>query len=175
MAWKLSCRLCGICGLSLAVVLGEEREHTHVEERVDHTHPVQQHRGGRHVGGLHHLRAMIDPGADGIIEYLRSTAAEVRPYIVSAAHRVWNSVPIRMVLTDDHDRDEDGHPIGTRALALYNTSLFNTVTTAGSGSNVSLFVVYLPQTESGTHVSHEINEGLTQVSRIEVWIPPTVR
>lgn len=37
MKFKPFCRLCGICGLSIAVVLGEEREHTHVEARADHT------------------------------------------------------------------------------------------------------------------------------------------
>jgi len=31
MDWKPFARLCGICGLSLAVVCGEEREHVHIE------------------------------------------------------------------------------------------------------------------------------------------------
>lgn len=31
MNWKPFARLCGICGLSLAVVVGEERKHVHVE------------------------------------------------------------------------------------------------------------------------------------------------
>jgi hypothetical protein len=29
--WKPFARLCGVCGLSLAVVVGEEPEHVHVE------------------------------------------------------------------------------------------------------------------------------------------------
>ena len=31
MNWKPFAKLCGACGLSLAVVVGEEREHVHVE------------------------------------------------------------------------------------------------------------------------------------------------
>jgi hypothetical protein len=32
MNWKPFARICAACGLSLAVIAGEEREHLHVEE-----------------------------------------------------------------------------------------------------------------------------------------------
>jgi hypothetical protein len=31
MSWKPIVRICAACGLSIAVVIGEEREHVHVE------------------------------------------------------------------------------------------------------------------------------------------------
>lgn len=34
MTWKPFARLCGACGLSLAVVVGEEHEHIHVETHL---------------------------------------------------------------------------------------------------------------------------------------------
>ena len=34
MTWKPFARVCGACGLSLAVVLGEEHEHVHVEAHM---------------------------------------------------------------------------------------------------------------------------------------------
>jgi hypothetical protein len=37
MGFKPFCRLCAACGLSLAVVVGEEHEHLHVETQVSPT------------------------------------------------------------------------------------------------------------------------------------------
>ena len=37
MSFKPLYRICGACGLSLAVLVGEEREHTHVETQVSAT------------------------------------------------------------------------------------------------------------------------------------------
>jgi hypothetical protein len=34
MEWKPFARLCGVCGLSLAVLVGEEKEHLHVESNL---------------------------------------------------------------------------------------------------------------------------------------------
>jgi hypothetical protein len=34
MTWRPFARLCGACGLSIAVVVGEEHEHLHVESHM---------------------------------------------------------------------------------------------------------------------------------------------
>src|SRR5437016_5456281 len=58
MNWKPFARLCGVCGLSLAVLVGEEREHLHVDaytpgpaSAVNANTQAARHRTARHPEG----------------------------------------------------------------------------------------------------------------------------
>ncbi len=124
---------------------------------------------------------MID-SMDGIEAYLRDMPLWAESQISSAAGQDART-PRSVEAQGQQERDEDGHPVGTRVSFRLSSAVLNATSSSGvllngtsSSDLVRTITVYMPVTEVGPYVSHQIVDEMKATAQLEQsWVPPTVR
>ncbi len=121
---------------------------------------------------------MID-GMDWIEAYLRDL--RLRPtsqFIISATGHEART-PRSVEAHGEEERDEDGHPVGTRVTlrtVLSSASPSGALLNGTSSSDlIRTITVHMPVTEVGPYVSNQIVDDVKFTAQLEqTWVPPTV-
>lgn len=123
---------------------------------------------------------MID-GMNGIEAYLRDMPrAQSASSIISATG--WDArAPRSVEAHGQEERDEDGHPVGTRVSVRFLMSGSGLAGSSTSSSSMiyttTTFYAAVPVTEAGTYVSDQIVDNMKFTTGLmhTTWVPPTVR
>jgi hypothetical protein len=118
-------------------------------------------------------------GMDWIEAYLRDLRLRSASQLIISATGHEARTPRSVEAHGHEERDEDGHPVGTRVSVRFGTGLVGSTNASGMlyGSlPMTVFYTALPMTEAGLYVSDQIVDdvGFT-AGLVQPWMPPTVR
>ena len=121
---------------------------------------------------------MID-GMDWIETYLRDLRLRPTSQIIISATEHEARTPRSVQAHGEEERDEDGHPVGTRVTlrtVLSSPSASGALLNGTSSSDlIRTITVHMPVTEVGPYISDQIVDGIKFTTQLEqTWVPPTV-